>query len=45
VPEVRIPGVPPIKVPDVLGGGPARQEDRPADPEAAKGLLDFLLGP
>jgi hypothetical protein len=33
VPEVQVPGLPPIHVPDV-----------PKPPLGAKGLLDYLLG-
>ena len=42
VPEIRLPGLPPIKLPPLLGG--PNQKQQPGA-ESVNGLLDFLLGP
>jgi hypothetical protein len=41
--EIRIPGLPPIKLPGILGGG-REEPQRPVSPQTSSGLLDLLLG-
>ncbi|HYF28094.1 MAG TPA: MlaD family protein [Baekduia sp.] len=43
VPEIKLPGLPPIKLPSILGGN--RDGGQGTSSGTPTGLLDFLLGP